>query len=350
MRTCVGDNPDTPDGEDGWNVKPPPRAHHGSAGVRDTSRRRCGWGGLLAKLGLVGAGITGGAIATAIGADASVPNADKPGLQNYQDDERSGAAGGAGMLGALKRGAGAVGRFLGIGGKGSGNPGVGGWWTKDRQQHAVDTLVKGGVSELGARGLVARWAAVESSGGPTSVNPKSGAFGIAQWLTRDRLAGIKGNTDFDAQLAYVLKELNTTNGAALRKLNSAKTDFDAATGASMYERAEGYNPKTGVDNFTATTAAAMAKIVGGAKAGPITGKDVMPKGLPTGALPGVPTFTMPSTPPVGVTGGNNVNINIQQGSTTVSGVSDPHRAAEHVGTVAGYRNSDLVRNLRSSLA
>jgi len=309
-----------------------------------------GWAGLLAKLGLLGAGVTGGAIATAIGADASVPNADKPGLQNYQDDERSGAAGGAGMLGAIKRGAGAVGRFLGIGGKGGGNPGVGGWWTQERQQHAIDVLTKGGVSEIGARALIARWSAVEAAGGPASRNPKSGAFGIAQWLTRDRLAPIDGNTDYDAQLGHVLKELHSSEGRALKRLNAAKTDYDAAVGASTYERAEGYNAATGVDNFTATTAAAMAKIAGKAKGAPVTGKDVIPKGLPNGALPGVPTFTMPSTPPVGLTSGNNVNITIQQGATTVSGVSDPHRAAEHVGTVAGYRNSDLVRNLRSSLA
>lgn len=81
-----------------------------------------GWGGLLAKLGLLGAGVTGGAIATAIGADAAVPNQDKPAVTNNWDDEASGAAGGAGMLGALKRGAGAVGRFLGFGGKGGAIP------------------------------------------------------------------------------------------------------------------------------------------------------------------------------------------------------------------------------------
>lgn len=163
------------------------------------------------------------------------------------------------------------------------------------------------------------------------------------------MAPINGNTDYDAQLGHVLKELHSSEGRALKQLNAAKTDQDAAIGASMYERAEGYNGRTGVDNFTATTAAAMAKIVGGSKDG-VTQKDVAPKGLPTGGLPGLPTFTMPSTPPVGLGAGAGVNITIQQGDTNVSGVSDPHRAAEHVGTVAGYRNSDLIRNLQSSLA
>lgn len=310
-----------------------------------------GWGGLLAKLGLAGLGVSGAAVATAIGADAAVPNADKPGVTNNWDDEASGAAGGAGMWGAIKRGAGAVGRALGIGGGGggklAGNPGIGGWWTKERQQHAIDTLTQGGVSELGARALVARWSAVEAAGGPTSVNPRSGAFGIAQWLSRDRLNGIRGNTDYDAQLAYVLKELHSTEGRALRQLNSATTDQEAAIGASMYERAENYNGRTGVDDFTGTTARAMAKIVGGK--GGMKPAEIVPKALGPTLGSGVPTFSLPSTPPPSMPG-KSVNINIQQGDTTVSGVSDPHRAAEHVGTVAGYRNSDLIRNLRGSLA
>lgn len=138
-----------------------------------------------------------------------------------------------------------------------GRASIGNWWTPERQQHAIDTLVKGGVSELGAKGLVARWSAVEAPGGPGAVNPKSGAFGIGQWLTADRLAPIKGNTDFDAQLGHALHELHTTEGAALRALNAAKTPQDAARGASMYERAEGYNGQTGIDNFTAKTATAI---------------------------------------------------------------------------------------------
>ncbi|ACA21228.1 hypothetical protein M446_7002 (plasmid) [Methylobacterium sp. 4-46] len=44
-----------------------------------------------------------------------------------------------------------------------GNAGIGGWWTAERQQHAVDVLVKGGVSELGAKALVARWSGVSQT-------------------------------------------------------------------------------------------------------------------------------------------------------------------------------------------
>lgn len=146
----------------------------------------------------------------------------------------------------------------GMGGKPApGRAQIGGWWTPERQQHAIDTLTKGGVSELGAKALVARWSAVEAADGPASRNPKSGAWGIGQWLTKDRREPIDGNPDFDAQLQHALKELHGPEGKALAALNSAKTAGEAARGASMYERAEGYDGLTGLDNFTAKTEAAM---------------------------------------------------------------------------------------------
>jgi len=154
--------------------------------------------------------------------------------------------------------AGTAGEAL-LGGAGGGGEDVGSgkveskWWTPERQKYAVDTLQKqAGLSEIGAAGLVARWAGIESPGGPASKNPDSGAFGIAQWLG-DRQKGILGNTNFDDQLAHVVKELNTTEKAAAEVLRNAKTAGEAARGASMYERAEGYNSQTGVDYFTSKT-------------------------------------------------------------------------------------------------
>lgn len=65
------------------------------------------------------------------------------------------------------------------GAMGHGNA-VGNWWTPDRMRHAEERLQKeAGLSEIGAAGLVARWAGVEAAGGPASRNPRSGAFGIA---------------------------------------------------------------------------------------------------------------------------------------------------------------------------
>jgi hypothetical protein len=192
-----------------------------------------------------------------------------------------GDVGGTGALSSLGEGAGTDlggGRFhtpgmksadpghgaRGLADRGGSSPGTKGWWTADRVSHAIEKLKAGGVSELGAQALVSRWMNVESSGGPASVNPKSGAFGIGQWLG-SRKAGIAGNTDFDAQLDHAIKELHGSEGAALRRLNAAKTADEAATGASAYERAEGYNPATGRDNFTGRTAAGIRGIIGGKK-------------------------------------------------------------------------------------
>lgn len=137
-----------------------------------------------------------------------------------------------------------------------------GWWTQERQVYAFSRLLSAGLSPYGAAGLVSRWANVESTGnGPASVNPYSGAFGIAQWLG-SRLPRIRGNTNFDAQLNYAIQELNSSEGYAGNILRNAGSTWEGAKGASMYERAEGYNPSTGVDNFTQRTANGIPAILG----------------------------------------------------------------------------------------
>jgi hypothetical protein len=139
--------------------------------------------------------------------------------------------------------------------------GAGGkWWNPERYGHAVDRLMKeAGLSRMGAQGLVARWMNVEAPGGPGSVNPKSGAFGIGQWLG-GRQGGIAGNTDFDGQLSYAIRELNSSESRAGRALRSASTPDQAARGASMYERAEGYDPRSGTDAFTNAVANALRRL------------------------------------------------------------------------------------------
>ena len=134
------------------------------------------------------------------------------------------------------------------------------WWTTERKRYAGQYLIHGAaLTAIGSAGLVSRWANVEASGGPASVNPYSGAFGIAQWLG-SRLPPIKGNTNFDAQLAYAVRELNGSETRAGNVLRNARTVTEAARGASMYERAEGYNAATGTDNWTAKTASGIPSI------------------------------------------------------------------------------------------
>jgi len=57
----------------------------------------------LKVLGIGGSLGVGVSITSAVGADAAVPNAQKPGVTNHWDDEASGAAGGSGIGGAIKR-------------------------------------------------------------------------------------------------------------------------------------------------------------------------------------------------------------------------------------------------------
>ena len=150
-------------------------------------------------------------------------------------------------------------------GRGVGNLGEKDWWTPERQSHAVDRLMKeAGLSEDGAKALVARWKYVESPGGPTAINPSSGAAGIGQGLG-SRREGYTGS--FDDQIGNAVKELNGSEGVAKRILN---TPGKEAEGASAFERAEGYangaNAGTHRDNFTDRTAEGMKHIVHGVQA------------------------------------------------------------------------------------
>jgi hypothetical protein len=173
-----------------------------------------------------------------------------------------------------------------------------GWWTPQRQAFAVDYLVdNAGLTAIGAAGLVSRWANVESTGaGPASINRSSGAFGIAQWLG-SRKAGIYPNADFQSQLEYAVSELAGSENRAGARLRTAQTADQAAVGASMYERAEGYNAQTGRDNFTGRTASGVEQTLayyhssGGPSQGPVTADSqqsgYVTAGLSAGAAVGI---------------------------------------------------------------
>ena len=133
---------------------------------------------------------------------------------------------------------------------------TGSWWTPDRMQHATDRLVKeAGLSKEGASGLVARWAGVEAPDGPDSKNDIGGGhWGIGQW-GRGRDGPQMEGASFDDQLTHAIGELNGKEKDAADVLRNAKTPEEGARGASMYERAGGYNQKTGTDDFTHRTPA-----------------------------------------------------------------------------------------------
>lgn len=85
---------------------------------------------------------------------------------------------------------------------------------------------------------------------------------------------------------------------------------------------------------------------------PVAAKDVFPNGIsPVFRSGSLPSFTQPTAPSVSSSDFSRTShITVNQGDVNVRGVDDPKRAAEHVGTVQGYRTSDLIRNLRSPLA
>src|SRR4051812_1512450 len=132
------------------------------------------------------------------------------------------------------------------------------WWTPANQTYAFNYLVGAGLSPYGAAALVSRWANVEATNGPSSRGGfLNHAWGIAQWLG-PRLPPIDGNPSFNDQLAYVIQELqrpeSAASGRAFQILQTAQDAYSAAIGASLYERASGFNSSTGVDNFTQRTA------------------------------------------------------------------------------------------------
>ena len=148
-----------------------------------------------------------------------------------------------------------------------GNYGQTGWWTADRQSHAVDRFMKeAGLSETGAKAAVARMVYVEAPGGPASVNPKSGAEGIGQWLGPRKGGGSNGS--YDDQLGKYIGELNGPESTAKRLFNTPGRE---AEGASAMERAEGYakgpNAGTHRDNYTDRVAKGIEHIHHGAATG-----------------------------------------------------------------------------------
>jgi hypothetical protein len=156
-----------------------------------------------------------------------------------------------------------VGRVSGAGGGSAaiGNLGVKGFWTPENEKKAYDKLVAGGFTPDAAMGYISRWRYVESSGGPTSVNASSGAYGIAQALGSRKAGYLASGGDFDKQLDQVIRESKGYGGEKSGYLaRSAIGDIEGGKAATAFERAEGYSPGSHTDYYTARTIAGIAKI------------------------------------------------------------------------------------------
>ena len=97
-------------------------------------------------------------------------------------------------------------------------------------QRAMNYFMGKGLTQYQAAGLVGNLMR-ESSLQIGAVNPKSGAYGIAQWLgnRKKNLFALYGNAPtLDQQLDYVWHELNTTHRNGLRHLKNSKDAAEAA--------------------------------------------------------------------------------------------------------------------------
>ena len=194
-----------------------------------------------------------------------------------------------------------------------------GWWTSDRQQHAMSYLMDhGGLPEISARAMVARWAGVEAQSGPSEVN-SIGASGIGQWLG-GRKVGM-GST-FDEQLSHAVNEMKGTSpnrdeGAerAFGMLKGATNEVEAATGASQFERAEGYDPRTGADAYVGKTIRTMREM----SASPPTGVENLAGPKPLGVTR---LDAAPNSPPTTVANQSDLDYLASRGGhSTMEGKS-----------------------------
>ena len=101
----------------------------------------------------------------------------------------------------------------------------------DRATFAINYLKSQGVSDAAARGSIAG-AIAESRLNPNAVNPKSGAYGIGQWLG-SRKAALFGqygaSPTFDQQLRFLLSELKggDRGGASVLRATTPQAALDA---------------------------------------------------------------------------------------------------------------------------
>lgn len=172
---------------------------------------------LLKFLGIGGSIGVGVAIGSAVGADAAVPTAQKPGVTNHWDDEASGAAGGAGIGGAIKRawqwGKNAVG--MGGGEKSSvGGGSTAGSLTKlideEAKRAGIDPRIMHGIraGESGRRhngsnpdaAYDKKDDALESSWGPFQLNRKRG---LGQDFEKDTGLDVRNRSTIPQQARWV---------------------------------------------------------------------------------------------------------------------------------------------------
>ncbi|MDF0491603.1 phage tail tip lysozyme [Sphingomonas sp. H39-1-10] len=102
-------------------------------------------------------------------------------------------------------------------------------------QQIVDYFKRQGANDIGAQGIAAMLFSENERFDPNAANPKSGAWGIAQWLSADRIAEFKRQFGHDIhgstlaeQLQFVRHELTTKYRGVWDRMKRAGSALEAA--------------------------------------------------------------------------------------------------------------------------
>lgn len=109
--------------------------------------------------------------------------------------------------------------------------------------YKLTSMLKGlGATDAGVAGFLGNVKA-ESGFNPDAINPNGGAYGLIQALgprKRDLFNTYGSSPTADQQIAFIKKELQTTEGASLKMLQTAQTIPDGVKAGIRFERPEGY--------------------------------------------------------------------------------------------------------------
>lgn len=114
----------------------------------------------------------------------------------------------------------------------------------EREKYLATKLGDAGYTKAQAAGIIGSLLQEDSTLDPQKVNPKSGATGIGQWLSQDRIQNFHNythttlqNSTFEQQVDFMIHELATTESAADRRIRRADDPVTAARAhANGYER------------------------------------------------------------------------------------------------------------------
>lgn len=117
---------------------------------------------------------------------------------------------------------------------------------QERIAKAMQFFQGKGLSFTQSAGIVGRLFA-ESKLDPNAINPKSGAYGIAQWLGDRKMAAVATQGDLDRQLQLIWNEFHNKESQSFKDILNSKTIPDVSNAMEEYERA-------GDPSFTAYSA------------------------------------------------------------------------------------------------